>query len=239
MAIYIQIMSKRTHFFKSVGRAPPPFPLFSEKVPQREPHGSSTSARLRIREQSCPKSHGGPQLPVLWIEELSAAWTTPQRPGENTHWYNSGWIRPQSGTELQGRSSGSRVPSTRVLRLSTNCWWNAGYSHFYFLVKPTGRGRGRKTLPALFMACHGSNPGMQRTDHFPMQLWCCFLQGTIIKVRFSFQCAWARGSLRLLGLRWLERNHCVLQNCSIFSAVLYWEVASCQFGGGNLSSLVC
>lgn len=50
MAIYIQIMSKRTHVFKSVGRVPPPFPLSRGKVPQREPHGSSTSARARVRK---------------------------------------------------------------------------------------------------------------------------------------------------------------------------------------------
>lgn len=52
--------------------------------------------------------------------------------------------------------------------------------------------------------------------------------------------SWEQRSLRFQGLRWLERNNCGFQNCFfIFSVVLDQEIASSQFGGGNLTSPVC
>lgn len=236
MAIYIQIMSKRTHFFKLVGRSPPPFPLSSEKVPQRELHGSSTSARGRGREQSYPRRNGGTQLPVLWTEGLSDACTTTQGPGVNTHSYNSGWIRPQSGTDLQGRSSGSIVPSTHVLQLSTNWWWSTHTSTSLWSLKAEVE---EETLfQHFFMACHESNPGVQRV---PMQVWWCFLQGTIIKVRFSFQCVLSTRVLKASGPQMAGKDPDLfyLLSCALLGGCIMpvwrWEPhLSCLLGCCNL-----
>lgn len=181
MAIYIQIMSKRTHFFKSLGRGPPPFPLSSEKVPQRELHGSSSSARSGAGSRPTQGATKDPSR-QCYGQKIC---TTTQGPGENTHWYSSGWIRPQSGQsckagiqaaechQLMSSSCQQTGHGVQCTHTSTSLWSLQAEVEEETLFQPF-------FWPVMkaIQVCKG---------HFPMQLWCCFLQGTIIKVRFSFQ----------------------------------------------------
>lgn len=158
-------MSKRTHFFKSVGRSPPPFPLSSEKVPQRELQGSSTSAR--VQEQGAVLSK------ELW--RTSAASAVDRRSLRCLHNHPRTWcehtliqLRVNQATEWhrfarqefrQHSAINSCPPVINKLVMED--------PHFYLLVEPKGRDGGRNTIPAFFMACHESNPCVQRV---PMQV---------------------------------------------------------------------
>lgn len=99
------------------------------------------------------------------------------------------------------------------------------YPHFYLLVKEVkAEVEEENTIPAVSMACHEGHPSIQRTDHFSMQLWCCLFQGTIIKVRFSFQCVLSTRALKASGPQMAGKE-------SLWSPELFYLLSCALLGG--------
>lgn len=167
MAIYIQIMSKRAHFFKSVGRGPPPpclvkwCPKESSMAPAPQP-GSGAGSRPTegaMQDPSC-RCYGQKisQLPAQPPKDLVRTHTATAQ-GESGHRVAQSCkagVRAAECHQVMSSSCQQSADGVWCIHTSTSLWSLQAEVEEKTLFQP------------FFLACHESNSGVQRTDHFPM-----------------------------------------------------------------------